>query len=185
MWRYPKELEELEVFKKNTKIIGSIMIVVGFLSAMFPLIATLTTVMFVAWILLFSGFLIGFFTYKHDKNSWRGWLKSIIFICVGSYMIISPVHGVATLGLLFGIYFLMDAFSGFTLVSSYYPNRGWGIWLINAILSMIMAMIFIGGWPHTSILLIGLLVGFSLFFDGLALIMGTKIIDNIVDKHNK
>jgi len=186
MWKHPKEFEQLEVFKKNAKTVGIIMMVIGFLGAMFPVAASLTTVVFVSWMLLFSGFVVGYFTYKSDAGDWRGWLKALIFFGVGIYMLVSPAGGIATLGLLFSIYFFMDAFSGFTLATSFYPNKGWGIWTINAILSLVMAMIFVIGWPHTSIVLIGLLVGFSLFFDGLALVMGAKLFINPKDDtHNE
>jgi len=179
MWKVPKEIEQLEGFRKNAKTVGIILMVVGFLGAIFPVAASLTTVVFVSWILLFAGTLTGYFTYKSDVSDWRGWLKSLIFVGVGIYMVVNPVGGIATLGLLFSIYFFMDAFSGFTLASSFYPHKGWGIWAFNALLSMLMAMIFVLGWPHTSIVLIGLLVGFSLFFDGLALLMGANIFTKI------
>ncbi len=179
MWKHPKELEQLEVFKKNAKTVGVIMMIIGFLGAMFPVVASLTTVIFVAWMLLFSAFIVGWFTYKTDASDWRGWLKALIFFGVGVYMIVSPAGGIATLGLLFSIYFFMDAFSGFTLAASFYPNKGWGIWTINAILSLIIAVLFVVGWPQTSVLLIGLLVGFSLFFDGLALVMGANIFEKV------
>jgi len=179
MWKVPEEIEQLEVFKKNAKTVGVILMVIGFLGAVFPVAASLTTVVFVAWLLLFAGTLTGYFTFKSDAGDWRGWLKSLIFAGVGIYMLVNPAGGIATLGLLFSIYFFMDAFSGFTLASSFYPNKGWGIWAINAVLSLVMAMIFVVGWPHTSIVLIGLLVGFSLFFDGLALVMGVKVLEKI------
>jgi len=179
MWKVPKEIEQLEGFRKNAKTVGIILMVIGFLGAIFPIAASLTTVVFVSWILLFAGTLTGYFTYKSDVSDWRGWLKSLIFVGVGIYMVVNPVGGIATLGLLFSIYFFMDAFSGFTLASSFYPHKGWGIWAFNALLSMLMAMIFVLGWPHTSIVLIGLLVGFSLFFDGLALLMGANIFTKI------
>jgi len=179
MWKHPKELEQLEVFKKNAKTVGVILMVIGFVGAMFPVAASLTTVVFVAWLLLLSGFLTAYFTYKSDRSDWRGWLKSLIFLGVGVYMLVSPLGGIATLGLLFSIYFFMDAFSGFMMMASFYPHKGWGIWALNAVLSLVMAMVFVIGWPHTSVLLIGLLVGFSLFFDGLALVMGAKIFDNM------
>jgi len=179
MWKVPKEIEQLEVFRKNAKTVGVILMVIGFLGAMFPVAASLTTVVFVAWMLLMSAFIVGYFTYKSDASDWRGWLKTLIFLGVGIYMIVNPAGGIATLGLLFSIYFFMDAFSGFTLASSFYPNKGWGIWAFNAVLSLLMAMIFVIGWPHTSIWLIGLLVGFSLFFDGLALVMGANLFEKI------
>ena len=185
MWKHPKELEQLEVFKKNAKTVGVIMMIIGFLGAIFPVAASLTTVVFVAWMLLFSAFIVGWFTYKTDASDWRGWLKALIFFGVGIYMIVSPIGGIATLGLLFSIYFFMDAFSGFTLAASFYPNKGWGIWAINAVLSLIMAMIFVIGWPQTSIVLIGLLVGFSLFFDGLALVMGANLFEKVLKDDDK
>ena len=184
MWKHPKEMEELELFKKNAKTVGVILMIIGFAGAMFPVAASLTTVVFVAWMLLMSGFLVGYFTYKSDASDWKGWLKALIFFGVGIYMIVSPAGGIATLGLLFSIYFFMDSFSSFALAASFYPNKGWGIWTVNAILSLIMAIIFVAGWPHTSILLIGLLVGFSLFFDGLALVMGANVMD-ILNKDEK
>ena len=185
MWKHPKELEQLEVFKKNAKTVGVIMMILGVLGAMFPIAASLTTVVFVSWLLIFSAFVVGYFTYKSDASDWRGWLKALIFMGVGLYMLVSPAGGIATLGLLFSIYFFMDAFSGFTLAASFYPNRGWGIWAVNALMSLVMAMIFVIGWPHTSIFLIGLLVGFSLFFDGMALVMGAKILTNINNDDTK
>ncbi len=185
MWKPPKELGELEVFKKNAKTVGVILMVIGFLGAMFPVAASVTTVVFVAWLLLMSAFLVGYFTYKTDASDWKGWLKSIIFLGVGLYMLLNPAGGIATLGLLFSIYFFMDSFSGFTLASSFYPHKGWGIWAFNAVLSLLMAMIFVIGWPHTSVLLIGLLVGFSLFFDGLALVMGANVFEKVFKDNNE
>jgi len=179
MWKHPKELEQFELFRKNAKTVGVILMVLGFLGAMFPVAASVTTLVFVSWLLIMVGVLTGYFTYATDATDWRGWLKTLIFLGVGIYMLVSPATGIATLGLLFSIYFFMDAFSGFMMASSFYPNKGWGIWGINAILSLLMAMIFVIGWPHTSVLLIGLLVGFSLFFDGLALLMGVNVLNNV------
>jgi len=179
MWKHPKELEQFELFRKNAKTVGVILMVLGFLGAMFPVAASVTTLVFVSWLLIMVGVLTGYFTYVTDASDWRGWLKTLIFLGVGIYMMVSPATGIATLGLLFSIYFFMDAFSGFMMASSFYPNKGWGIWTINAILSLLMAMIFVIGWPHTSVMLIGLLVGFSLFFDGLALLMGVNILNNV------
>jgi uncharacterized membrane protein HdeD (DUF308 family) len=94
-------------------------------------------------------------------------------------MLVSPLGGIATLGLLFSIYFFMDAFSGFMLASSLYPNKGWGLWTINAVLSLVMAVIFVMNWPFSSLYLIGLLVGFSLFFDGIALLMAGNALEEL------
>lgn len=177
MWINPKEQALVEHFKKNAKIAGIIFMVIGFVAAVFPVAASYATVVFVSWLMLLAGLFAGYFTYITDKQEWSGWLKSFILVGVAFYMLFSPLHGVATLGLLFSIYFFMDAFSNFIMASSRYPHKGWGIWGLNAVLSMIMAILFIVGWPFSSMYLIGFIVGFSLFFDGLALLMGSKILN--------
>jgi uncharacterized membrane protein len=68
MWKVPEEIEQLEVFKKNAKTVGVILMVIGFLGAIFPVAASLTTVVFVSWMLLMSAFLVGYFTYKSDAE---------------------------------------------------------------------------------------------------------------------
>ena len=179
MWNQPKEFGLFEEFGKHAKIAGIIFMVLGILGIVFPVFASYATVVFVSWLLLFAGVFAGYFTYITDRSSWIGWLKSFILIGVALYMLLSPLVGVATLGLLFSIYFFMDSFSGFAIVSSLYPHKGWGLWSINAIFSLVIAVIFIIGWPFTSMYLIGLLVGFSLFFDGLALFMGGKVLKDM------
>ncbi len=179
MWKNPKEMILLGKYKKQAKIAGVVFMILGLIGALFPMFASFATVIFVSWLMLFAGIMAGYFTYVTDKSDFSGWLKSIILIGVAMYMLVSPLGGIATLGLLFSIYFFMDAFSGFMLASSLYPNKGWGMWTINAVLSLVMAVIFVVNWPFSSMYLIGLLVGFSLFFDGMALIMAGNALDEI------
>ncbi|MCF6202029.1 MAG: hypothetical protein L3J42_07915, partial [Hydrogenimonas sp.] len=54
-------------------------------------------------------------------------------------------------------------------------NKGWWMPMINGALSLLLAFILIAGWPMSSIVLVGLFVGISLFFDGVVLIvLGAK-----------
>jgi uncharacterized membrane protein HdeD (DUF308 family) len=177
MWKSPNEIILLGKYKKQAKTAGIIFIVLGLIGALFPVFASFATVVFVSWLMLLAGLLAGYFTYITDKRDFSGWLKSIILVGIAIYMLVSPLGGIATLGLLFSIFFFMDAFSGFMLASSFYPNKGWGLWAINAVLSLVMAVVFIVGWPFTSMYLVGLLVGFSLFFDGIALLMASNALE--------
>ena len=181
MWRLPEEIEQAELFTKHAKTVGIIFIVLGIIGALFPVFMSLTTVMFTAWLLIFSGFLTAFYTYKSDKSHWQGWLKSLVFFGVGTYMVVSPTGGIATLGLLFAVYFFADAFNSFLLAGSSFRGKGGWVWAINGHLSLLLGVLFVIGWPHTSVVLIGLFVGFSLFFDGIALLSGAKIFRKWLD----
>jgi len=180
MWKYPLQEELFDKFQKYSKIAGIIFLILGLVGILYPAFMTLATVTFIAWIMMFAGLMAGYFTYISDKSDTVGWLKSFVLIAISLFMIFYPMSGVGTVGLLLSIYFFMDSFAGFSLALSMRPSKGWLWWLINAIFSMLIGILFIVGWPFTSLYLIGLLVGFSLFFDGLSLLF----IGNIFKKMN-
>ena len=169
MWNYPIEESLLGKMAKHAKIAGVIFIILGVVGVIFPIFMTLATVAFVSWLLFFAGILAGYFTYMSNPRDWLGWLKSLILVGVALFMLFYPMSGAGTVGLLLTIYFFMDAFAGFAMASNMYPNRGWWTWLINAIFSFGLGVLFIIGWPFSSLYLVGIFVGVSLFFDGIAL----------------
>jgi len=181
MWKYPIDENLFDKFSKYSKITGIIFIILGIIGIIYPVFMTLVTVTFVAWLMIFGGFMAGYFTYLSDKSNSLGWLKSIILIGIGLLIIFYPLTGIGTVGLLLAIYFFMDAFAGFSLALSMRPANGWIWWMVNAFFSMLIGILFIVGWPLTSAYLIGLLVGFSLFFDGFSLL----ITGSIFKKMNK
>ena len=175
VWKYPIDESLFDKFSKYSKITGVIFIILGIIGIIYPIFMTLATVTFMAWLMMFGGFMAGYFTYITDRSDFLGWLKSFVLIGIGALMIFYPMTGVETVGLLFAIYFFMDAFASFSLAMNMRPTRGWIWWLINAIFSILIGILFIVGWPFTSMYLIGLLVGFSLFFDGFALLITGSI----------
>jgi len=192
MWKWNDNLSpEMNInknlvdnFKKYAKISGIAFIVLGTVGIVFPTFMTFTTLAFVAYLMLFAGISAGWLTWQSNKNDWAGWLKSFMLVLVGLFMIFYPMQGVAALGLLFAIYFFTDAFAGFGLAFSLKPQKAWWLWLINAITSLILGVIFIVGWPFSSLFMVGLLVGISLLFDGVALLSGGIFLDEI-DKEEK
>lgn len=175
MWKMPKEDNLLEKFAKYAKITAFIFIVLGLIGIIYPVFMTLATVTFVAWLMLIAGLMSGYFTWLSNKNDTIGWLKSFILIAASLFMLYSPMGGAAAIGFLFSIYFFFNAFIGFSLAMSTRPHGVWIFWLINAIFSVLIALMLILGWPSSSMYLVGLLVGFSLLFDGLALLAGSSI----------
>ncbi len=181
MWNYPVEESVFKKFGKHAKIAGAVFMVLGVAGISFPMFMTLAVVAFVSWLLLFAGISAAFFTWQTDRTDWLGWLKAVILIGVSLFMLFYPMSGVATVGLLLAIYFFMDAFAGFGLASNMHPLKGWWVWLVNAILSLILGVLFVVGWPFSSLYLVGIFVGISLLFDGLALFMGGSFMQKLDD----
>ena len=183
MWNYSFHLdadsEFIKKIVKYSKISGTVLMILGLIGIFFPVFTSFSTSIFVSGLMIFSGVSIVYFTWTTNKSDWAGWLKAFALIGVGILMIIYPLSGVATIGLLLAFYFFMDAFAGFGLAFSIKPNNSWWVWLLNAVLSLILGFILLIGWPLSSLYLVGFFVGFSLFFDGFALLIGGNILDKM------
>ena len=179
MWNYPNNEEMFERFSKHATTAGIIFIVLGILGILFPAFLSIATVYLIGWLFIFGGLLIGYFTYITDKSEWLGWLKTFILVVTGLLLVIHPLPGIAAIGLLLAIYLLMDAFGSSAIAFSVKPAKGWWLWLLNALFSLILAVIFIVGWPFSSVWLVGLFIGISLFFDGVLLLSMSRFMKDM------
>ena len=172
-----------QAFSKHAKIVGIILILLGMAGVIFPQIMSMVVVILVAWLMLLAGLVSGFFTWKLNARSWLGWLKSGILFFMGAFLIFYPLPGVATLGLIFAIYFFVDGFSGLSLALYLRPNRGWWTWLANGTLSIGLAIIFLWQWPFSAAWLVGLFIGISLVFDGLSFFLMGRALNTMEDQN--
>jgi len=170
MLQFPDPHKELiDRFSKNSKIAGIIFLILGLVGILFPVFMSVTSALFFGWLLLFTGFMAGMHTWTTSRGDWMGWLKTFILVMTALFMIFKPLPGVAAIGLLLAIYFLLDSFGNMAIAFAMKPAKGWWMWLLNGILSLLLAVIFLIGWPFSSMYLVGLFVGISLFFDGIVL----------------
>jgi uncharacterized membrane protein HdeD (DUF308 family) len=174
--------ELLKKFSKNSKIVGIIFILLGIVGILYPAFMSITSAILFGWLLLFSGFLAGYHTYYNNKSDWLGWLKAFVLVFVGALTVIDPFPGVATLGILFSIYFAFDGFSSIALAfSSKEHGKMWLVILLNGIVSLVLSFLFIADWPFSSMVYVGLFVGISLFIDGIALLTISKTAKKLSD----
>ncbi len=172
MWKIWLEMDDETKRRvaKNAKISGIVLMLLGIGGILFPGIMSLATLFFIAWMLLLGGLMTGYFTWMSDKNDWLGWLKTFILVATGILLIFKPMPGIAAVGLLLAIYFLFDSFGSMAIAFTMKPAKGWWLWLVNGLFSLVLAVIFLAGWPFSSLYLVGLFVGISLFIDGIVLI---------------
>jgi len=166
-------------FKKYATISGILFMVIGFIGIIYPQFMSFTTLVFVAYLMLFAGLTSGWMTWMSNKEDWAGWLKSFLLVLVASFLLFYPLQGIAALGLLLAIYFFLDAFSSFGLAFSLRPQKVWWFWLFNALTSLVLGAIFVIDWPFSSLIMVGILVGISLMFDGFALLAGGRFLEAV------
>ncbi|WP_456391866.1 HdeD family acid-resistance protein [Nitratifractor sp.] len=169
---FSNQPEMLEKFSKYAKIYGVIFLILGLVGIFFPGLMSITTAIFFGWLLLFSGFMVGVQTWQINRKDWIGWLKFLLFTVTGAMIIINPLPGVIALGIIFAAYFFVDAFANVALAFRLRPEPYWWVALLNGVLSLALGIFFFMaiGNPLQTLWLVGILVGISLFFDGIMLL---------------
>jgi len=178
---FTNDPELLKRFRQNAKIVGITFIVLGLLGIFFPEIISLTSAIFLGWLLLLSGFLVAWHTWYTNKKDWLGWFKFALFVVTGALVIINPIPGVITLGILFSAYFFVDSIASISLAFTLKPQPMWWMSLLNGVLSFALGLIFFLAIdnPIKTLWLVGLFVGISLFFDGIMLLSFSNSIKEV------
>lgn len=153
-------------------LFGIILMIIGLILLSTPVITTLATVFVFGSLLIVAG-IVHFITAFLEKNSSHLWLHLVIaaftFI-VGLLMILHPGVTVVALTLLIAAYFLS---SGLFRIMGALISRfeGWGWYLFNGLISLLLGILILFHWPSASLWVIGLFIGIDFLFAGLSLIM--------------
>ena len=162
--------ETIKKFSTQTIIAGVLMLLVGAAGIFMPAIMSLVVVTFLGWLFLISAAVQGYITWKTYRKSFSAWLKPVLSLIAGVLLFVYPVEGVAAVAIMLSAYLLVDAFASFGFAIDYKPNKGWWMLIVNAIVSILLAVLILIGWPVSSLLWVGLYAAVSLFFDGVALV---------------
>ncbi len=149
--------------------IGVVLMLIGVFGAAAPKVMSFEMAIFIGSFMTVAGFFWGVHTVKYGRTSVMDWLKPLLLVMVGGMILFNPKQGVAALSLFMAFYLMMDAFSSFAIAQFLYPSKGWWWMLFNGIVSVALSLLFVAGWPQSSLWMLGLFVAISLFFDGLAL----------------
>ncbi len=163
------DTETLQKFSTHTIIAGILMMIVGGVGVFAPTIMSLVVVTLLGWLFITSAIIQGYITYKSYKRSFSAWLKPILSFITGMLFFIFPVEGVAVAAVMLSVYLLVDAFSSFGFAMDYKPHKWWWMHIVNALISIVLAVLIMTGWPVSSLLWVGIYAAISLFFDGVAL----------------
>lgn len=157
-------------FGSHTRLIGLLLVILGVTGFFLPELMSLGLALFMAWLLLIGGLLWAIHSFKYSANHIMDWIKPVLLLIIGGLMLFYPLTGIAAFGLLLAVYLLLDAFGSFSMAQSLFPIRGWGWMAFNGSVSLLLALLFLIGWPATSLWLVGLYISISLFLDGAALL---------------
>jgi len=147
---------------------GVLLMVLGVLAVLMPAVAALATALVFAWILIIAGACEIANAIQTRRAKGFGWklVAGLLTLILGIAIAAGPLAGVATLALLVGGFLLVSGVTRAMLAWRLRPGRGWGWVMFNGVLSILLAILIIVGWPGSSLAIIGLLTGFSLLSAG-------------------
>lgn len=152
---------------------GVIFALLGFLAVALPGISTLSVELFIGWLLFFAGIVQLFRTFQLGSKA-AGFLGSLLtgifYLIFGILLILFPMAGIISLTLLLSLFLLVEGIAKIYLGFQIRPFPNWGLFALNGVLAIIMAIIIWAGWPGTAFWVLGLLVGINMIFFGIALI---------------
>ncbi len=153
---------------------GILLTALGILAVLVPVIASFAATIFFGWILLLSG-IVGLFTTfrgRHMPGFWWSLLSALLGIVAGVLLIGWPVQGTFSLTSVLIAFLLVEGV--FTIFYALEHRTGpvrWGFMLASGIVDLVLGVVLFAGLPGTALWALGLLIGINMIFGGLALIM--------------
>lgn len=154
---------------KNTKTVGIVMIVIGVLGILVPNLIGMAFNTFVGGIFLLAAFALAFNAWHTKKQNMSLWFKPFVLTALALIIFIHPAIILGVLGLLIAIYFLISGFTSMVLAFELQSSAK-VFSLFNGVISFVLGVIVLTNWPFSSAWVIGLIIGISFLFDGIALL---------------
>lgn len=171
---YTQSLTE-DLKKRSTWAIlmGILTAALGVFLIAYPLAtATITTVL-LGWTLIFVGIAQLVFA-LHSQTVGKFFLKillAVIYGIAGIALAFFPIAGVAALTVVLGAF--LCAYGVVAIVGAFQmrPVDGWGWFLFDGLVTLLLGMLILAGWPSSSLWAIGTLVGVAVLMSGISRIM--------------
>lgn len=137
-------------------------------------IATLTVTTFLGWILLISGLVGLFTTFRMQGVPGFLWslVSAILAMVIGALLIVKPISGAFSLTFLLVAFFLIEGAASimYALDHRHELSGAWAWMLASGIVDLLLAAVVFAGFPGAAVWTLGILVGINLSFGGVALV---------------
>jgi uncharacterized membrane protein HdeD (DUF308 family) len=100
-----------------------------------------------------------------DNRLWKT-LLGLLYLFAGIYILIHPGSSLLALALMLAWVFLVQGVISILGALRLRPVPGWGWWLFDGVITLLLAFLIFSGWPQNSVRIIALLVGIVLIISG-------------------
>ncbi|MDF2997346.1 MAG: hypothetical protein K0R27_2983 [Xanthobacteraceae bacterium] len=153
--------------------LGVLMLVAGLIALGNLVLGTVASVFYVGAMMAVAG--VGEIFHAFQVKGWGAfffWLLSgLLYLAAGIIAFMNPLLAAGVLTLLLGISLIVSAV--FRGVAAWHarPHAGWGWLEASAIITLLLGIIILIGWPVNSLWILGMFLGIDLIFSGVAVLM--------------
>ena len=160
----------LSTYRRWSIALGILFLVAGFLAILAPFFAGIAASIFFGWLILFAGVAHLVYAWSQRSAGAKLWqiLIGLVYMVAALYLLLLPVAGVATLTLVLAFYIALEGVFELVIFSLLRELRGSVWFLIDGIVSLLLAGFIVFHWPSSSLWAVGTLVGVSMLFSGIA-----------------
>ena len=152
--------------------LGVLLLLSGLAAISAPQFASYVLATLIGWLFLFAGVsqLMSAAYLRRAQAVSPIVISGLLTLAAGIVLLVYPGLTVAMLTLLIGAFFLAEAIFKSVGAFDLKPSPVWRWVLADGIITGVLAILILGGWPSRSDAVIGLLVGISLVFSGASLL---------------
>lgn len=147
---------------------GLLFVVAALLAFVLPVVTVMAIELLLAALLIISG-LYQAYQGISDGSGWMI-LSGALSLVVGVFMLVMPVAGAIALATLVAFFLFVEGIVEIVLALQMRFSRSWGWLLAAGILSLILSVILLVGWPEQTVTLVGIFLGLNFLFYGLAIL---------------
>ncbi|MET9094576.1 HdeD family acid-resistance protein [Streptomyces cyaneofuscatus] len=152
-------------------LLGTLLVIAGIVGLIYTGVATLTSMLLFGWLLLIGGVvaLAHAIQSRGTNYFWLGVVVAALNLAAGVVVIRHPEGTAEALTMFAALLFLTGGV--FRLVGSVVvrgPQMGWT--LLQGAFGLLLGLLVLFDWPHSSLYVLGVFFSLALLFDGLGLI---------------
>lgn len=151
-------------------LLGTLLVIAGVIGLVYTGVATLTSMLLFGWLLLVGG-LVGLLHAIESRGTNYFWLGVVVAaLNIAGVVVIKHPEGTAEALTMFAALLFLTG-GVFRLVGSVVvrgPQMGWT--LLQGAFGLLLGLLVLFDWPHSSLYVLGCFFSLALLFDGLGLI---------------
>jgi uncharacterized membrane protein HdeD (DUF308 family) len=171
--------DEIDRARRWLMVAASLSLIIGVVSIAVPVIASVTTAIFVGWVLVASSIAAAIHAVSH-RAPVRG-LEALIALAAGFYLVVFPLHGTVTLTFVLAVWFFARGILTVTYAMQWRGVPGSWIYGLGGILSVLLGFMIAASLPSSGTWAIGLLVGVDVIFWGVRALVSARLLKELAE----